>query len=218
MMHQQVESGNITEQEKKQLLSQVSEKLETLDKELAIATDKPKKAEKLNQQKNKLEDRKKMLTNITPTAPPPLKHQGEILQLRKELVPLINLEESTKGRLLSVKETQSLARKDEILEEISQLERDSRGWFEDDDLFALRVERCRAVANSQSKSKKGSSAGKSTGGGAKTAAPSNPWISASSAKPRTTKSAAKAPSANKKKQSGVGGVFAQMMLDDSDDE
>jgi hypothetical protein len=32
------------------------------------------------------------------------------------------LEDSSKGRLLSIKETQTLARKDEILDEIAQLE------------------------------------------------------------------------------------------------
>jgi hypothetical protein len=53
-----------------------------------------------------------MLQKITPVAPVPLKYQNEILGLQNELAPLLKLEESTKVRFLSLKETQSLAQKE----------------------------------------------------------------------------------------------------------
>jgi len=123
MVHQ-VDEGSITNEEKVQLLSQVTERLETIAKEIAEAEkkDQPKKVEKLQGAKEKAEARKDKLSKISPKPPPPLKHQAEIFQLRSELRPLLELEEGSKGRLLSVKETQSLGRKDDILEEISNLE------------------------------------------------------------------------------------------------
>ena len=59
---------------------------------------------------------------MQPAPPHRLRHEAEIHKLRLELQPLKNLEDGAKGRLLSVKETQALARKDEILEEIAKLE------------------------------------------------------------------------------------------------
>jgi hypothetical protein len=220
LMHQQVESGSITDQEKKQLLLQVSERLETLEKEIETATSEKnnKKMEKLSHMKKKLEDRQQMLKKITPVAPAPLKYQNEILGLQNELAPLLKLEESTKGRLLSLKETQNLARKEEILDGIKQLENDSRGWFEDDDSFTIRVERCKAAGRgAQNKSKKVSSS-KSTTNTAKKSS-SNPWIStASTPKIRAATKTSTKISTSKKSSGGPGGVFAAMMMDDSDDE
>lgn len=124
MMHHQVDDGLITTKEKAQLLLQVNERLETISKEMADAekNEQAKKIEKLKGAKEKVATRKDKLSSISPKPPPPLKHQSEIFQLRSELRPLLELEEGSKGRLLSVKETLSLARKDEILEEIASLE------------------------------------------------------------------------------------------------
>ena len=121
-MHEQVEQGLITNREKAQLLAQVTERLDNLSKEIAEAEGKPKKLEKLMGMKEKADTRKEMLSKIAPKAPHRLKHEAEILKLRAELLPLLELEEGSKGRLLSLKETQSLARKDVILEEIADLE------------------------------------------------------------------------------------------------
>ena len=213
-MHEQVESGQITDREKQLLLSQVSERLENVTEELASAEaeKKPKKADKLRQTKTKLETRKEMLSKISPIAPEPLKFQSEIMELWKELAPLLKLEESTKGRLLSVKETTHLARKDEILDEISQLENDSRGWFEDDDAFAARVEISRKAAKSQGGKSKAPSKGKAP---VKPMNASNAWVSTSA--PRAKASKPMAAAKPKAKASNVGGVFAAMMLDSDSD-
>mmetsp|Transcript_15141 Transcript_15141/g.42092 ORF Transcript_15141/g.42092 Transcript_15141/m.42092 type:complete len:439 (+) Transcript_15141:164-1480(+) len=214
-MQKQVETdGNITAEEQKQLLTQVSDRLETINADLedAKAGNKPKKAEKLNNMKTKLEQRKAMLTKITSKPPAPLKYQKEILELHAELIPLKKLEESTKGRLLSVKETKTLARKDEILEEISQLENDSRGWFEDDASFELRVKKSRASGKQASKaSSKKSSSGSSTKKNT-----TNAWITSSSTARRPAAKSYGKVGVAKKKPSG-GGVFAAMMYDSDSD-
>jgi hypothetical protein len=124
LMHQQVDDGLLTSKEKTQLVSQVQERLETLSKDLTEAEkeNKAKKVEKLKDVMKKAEARKEKLSKITPKGPHRLKHEAEIFKLRAELQPLLDLEEGSKGRLLSVKETQTLARKDEILDEIAELE------------------------------------------------------------------------------------------------
>lgn len=124
-MHQQVDQGKITAKEKKQLLDQVKERLDTIDNELAEAKklNQVKKVEKLQALQEKALARSEKLTAISPIqSPPPLKHAAEIFQLKSKLKPLLELEESSRGRLLSVSETQSLAQKEDILQEISQLE------------------------------------------------------------------------------------------------
>jgi hypothetical protein len=220
-MHKQIEiDGDITVEEQKSLLGQVADRLSVIENDLheAQTEKKPKKVEKLTIVKTKVEQREVMLKKISPKAPQRLKHQDEILELRKELAPLIKLEDGAKGRLMSVKETQTLARKDEILEEITELEDSSRGWFEDDVSFDLRVKISRSIGvkttgkQSSKKTSSSTNAKKITSGSA--------WVSSSSsavrskAKPYNSK-VGSASSSSKKKS---GGVFAAMMLDDSDSD
>jgi hypothetical protein len=220
-MHKQIEIDcDITVEEQKSLLGQVADRLSVIENDLheAQTEKKPKKVEKLTIVKTKVEQREVMLKKISPKAPQRLKHQDEILELRKELAPLIKLEDGAKGRLMSVKETQTLARKDEILEEITELEDSSRGWFEDDVSFDLRVKISRSIGvkttgkQSSKKTSSSTNAKKSTSGSA--------WVSSSSsavrskAKPYNSK-VGSASSSSKKKS---GGVFAAMMLDDSDSD
>ncbi|KAL3907742.1 MAG: hypothetical protein SGARI_003388 [Bacillariaceae sp.] len=220
LMHEQVETGQITEREKAQLISQVSERLDTVTHELATAEteDRPKKAEKLRQTKTKLENRKAMLTKISPLAPEPLKYETEILELRKELAPLIKLEEGAKGRLLSVKETQHLAKKDDISLEIAHLENESRGWFEDDASFEVRLEKSRKAIKSHSGKGNATSKGKATKTtAAKTKSATNAWVSAAAPRARTTTKKSAAQTSKPKTKGNVGGVFAAMMLDSDSD-
>eukprot|EP00535_Pseudo-nitzschia_heimii_P000076 CAMPEP_0197180976 /NCGR_PEP_ID=MMETSP1423-20130617/5399_1 /TAXON_ID=476441 /ORGANISM="Pseudo-nitzschia heimii, Strain UNC1101" /LENGTH=451 /DNA_ID=CAMNT_0042631129 /DNA_START=102 /DNA_END=1457 /DNA_ORIENTATION=- len=222
-MQKQVETdGNVTSEEKAQLSAQVSDRLETIEADLEAATEqkKPKRAEKLAAMKSKAEQRKATLEKIVPKSPAPLKFHKEILALRRELVPLDKLEESARGRLLSVKETKTLARKDEILEEISDLEGKSRGWFEDDASFDLRV---RAGKQQAAKSGAGGGGGKKTGSGGgalKKSGGGSAWVnSSSSLSSRPVRSSKKTATAKKKKKAGGGGgVFAAMMMDDSDSD
>ena len=123
-MHKQVEEdGKLVADELKQLQQQVTERLSKLseEKEQAEKEGKTKRVENLNNVIAKAEERKAKLQAITPKSPPPLKHEAEIAKLRTELAPLMDIEEG-KGKLLSLKETQALGRKEELLEQIEQLE------------------------------------------------------------------------------------------------
>jgi len=209
-MKKHVDDGNITKLEKEKLLSQVHDKIQALEKEIGVATDekKPKKLSKLSAQKEKLTERVETLENIVPKPPTPLKHQAEIQKLRKEMQPLLKLERETKGRLLTIKETTILARKEEIEEEILVLEEKSRGWFEDDEDFQVRVDNSRAQAATAAKRtvKKSTGGGGSTSGGKK--ATIN-WVVPNAGKKRVTKKPAK--------KTATSNAFAAMMMDSDSD-
>ena len=57
----------------------------------------------------------------------PLKHEQAIVKLRRELIPLQQLE-ATKGRLLTMAETKKVGAIPDLIDEIEQLENDSRAW------------------------------------------------------------------------------------------
>ena len=213
-MKQHVDGGNITKLEKEKLVLQVSDKLKTIVDELDVATreKKPKKAQKLSTQREKLMERKKTLEDIIPKAPGPLKHQAEIQKLHKEMQPLLKLEKETKGRLLTVKETTILARKEEIEEEILILEEKSRGWFEEDEDFQLRVDASRAKAVTAAKKTVKKSTAGSSGGGSRTGGVKKPitnWVVPNAGKKRTTKKPAK--------KTATTNAFAAMMMDSDSD-
>jgi len=150
-MQKQVEEGRMTSLDKSRLLKQVGEKLENLDGDIVEATknNKPKRLQKLKAQKEKLTERKSTLEEVKACAPPPFKNQPQIEILRKELQPLIKLEKEVKGRLMSIKETSAMTKKEELEEEIIQLENSSRGWFEEDEDFQVRVEASRLQAKTR---------------------------------------------------------------------
>lgn len=124
LMHKQVDAGNITADEKHQLLVQIAERIESLATEIreAESQGKVKRVENLKAQETKARTRKEKLQSLAAKPPPRLKNEDTILKLRKELAPLLEIEEAGKGRLLSLKESQLLARKDEIVAEIEELE------------------------------------------------------------------------------------------------
>jgi hypothetical protein len=224
LMQKQVEAGLLTREELDRLLQQVEDKIEGLSDEIdeALRKSQDKKAAKLAIQKEKSEARKCMLKGHTAQPPHALKNEAQIMKLRKQIQPLLKLEQSCKGRLLTMKETKELAAKDEILEEISQLEEASRGWFEDDDAFHVRLDASRKKKVSISSS---SNAGEAVSGG-KGKAPGtgsrsmnagniawhNPGGNAAKQAALGEKTAA-----TKTKPTSSGGVFAAMMMDSDSD-
>jgi len=207
MMHKQVDSGQITSVERKQLLDQVTERLQKLeaDKATAETEKKPKRVENLKGVIEKATERKEKLEKISPRAAHPLKKQQEINKLRGELVPLLEMEASTKGRLLSLKESQAMGRKEEIEEEIQVLEDASRGWFETDEMFEARLKAGRATFKPPAKKK-----GAAKSGGSSAAKSS--WST-----PASRKAPAKSKPRAKQGGGGAGGVFAAMMMDSDSD-
>lgn len=205
-----VEAGKLTAYERDVLLEQNAERIAALKKEGKKAPDKVLK-------------RKALLEGISPPmSAPRLRHESKIAKLYKELGPLQRMEDAAKGRLLSVKETQTLARKDEILEEIEYLEQSSQGWFEEDGIFQQRVEACR-----QKYAKAGGGKKAGAGGGKRVTATSaslnkirapstnNKWVVPGAGGGWNSKTGAK----DKKKKSKGGAVFTAMMMDsDSNDD
>lgn len=215
-----VESGALTQSELNRLLQQVDEKISSLniDIDTAMQNSQEKKASKLMTQKENAESRKRMLESHKAKAPHALKHEAQIMKLRKQLQPLLKLEKETKGKLLSIKETKELAVKDELLAEISKLEESSRGWFEEDDIFEMRLEACRKrqlmPATSSSKATPtggGGGKGRTSGTGSRTMMKTTAWLTPGNA-PRK-----KVAVASKSKPKTNGGVFAAMMIDSDSD-
>ena len=206
-----VEQGRLTQKEKTKLISQVNDKLDLLKKEQSDTNNNKQQQQQLNKQHQAGLNRKQKLEEIKAKAPHPLKHEPDIQTLRTEMRPLRKLEQEAKGRLLTLKESTILARKDEIMEEIEQLELLSRGWFEEDIDFQARVQHSRTAAAAKekqlrSKSNKKSNA-TSTGYKAKSV---TSWASTGTKK-SVTKRPVKTTTANR------GGMFAAMM-DDSDSD
>jgi hypothetical protein len=209
-MHNQVEREDITAWELELLSSLNAERI------AALQNDKSTKKPLLD----KALQRKKVLTNMVPKEPHNLRHEATIRKLRKELLPFLHMEEEQKGRLRSVKETQVMARKEELELEIAALEEDSRGWFEDEEAFQSRVAASRAsFALTHSKPKVKKVAVSSAGGGArKTVGDNQKWVLPGDVK-KGIASGANGSGPNKKKnKSNAGTVFGAMMIDDDDDD
>jgi hypothetical protein len=227
IMQEQVEGGLLTRHELERLLMQVEEKIDILDSDIDRATQdaREKEAVRLTAQKERAEDRRRMLGGHKPRPPHPLKHEARIAKLRNALAPLLKLEQITKGRLLTIQETRELAAKDDMLGEISELEESSRGMFEEDDAFEVRLMANRGKR--QSSAAGGSSAAKAAapgGGGKKPAGTTGgsrsanaAWLAPGGLAAKQTALGKKAASANKSKPKTPGGVFAAMMIDSDSD-
>ena len=208
-MQQHIEQSQVTSMELNMLRTQNAQRISQLEK-----SDDGGNANKMS----KAMQRKELLDSITTTIPlPKLRHHAAMGKLYKEMGPLVKLENETRGRLLSVKETQSIGRLEEIREELEQLERASREWFEDDEMFETRVKSARDEysrflphGGSSGKGKSAGSIGARTAtvsATTKTRVPVNKWVI-------PTKGAA---SAKKKSKLKKGDLFGAMMMD-SDDE
>lgn len=222
LMHQQVEKGSLTRLELDQLLAQVCDKIDTFAAEIDAALQKSqeKKVAKLNAQNGKAEARKQMLEGLTAQPPHNLKKEAQITKLNKQLKPLLKLEQSTKGRLLSVKESKELGVMEDILEEISELEEASCGWFEDGEAFHVRLEASRkknaAVASNSTKAAS-SGKGKKPGTGSRSA--NTTFVTPGGLAAKQTALGKKAAAAKKSKaRSNGGSAFAAMMDSDSDSD
>jgi len=209
-LHNQILRHEITQQELDLLKHQNLERIQSLE-----GNSKNKKP------LEKAKERKRMLNNIdSPIEPYKLRHEVAIRKLRKQLLPLLEL--SGGGRLRSVKETQSLSKKVEMENEIERLEYDSRGWFEEDDVFESRLQASRDAFLSTIKKSKANNAkknyAKATSSSSAATTNTKKWVvpGASSASSANNSWGGNALFKKKKKQKG-GAVFAAMMMDSDDD-
>jgi len=216
LMHSHVENGQLTASEKAFLLQQVSDRIEHLQGEIEEAEEakKAKRVENLTKNLEKAQERKDMLSKITPKRPAPLKNERQIADLRKELAPLLQMEAAAKGRLLSPKEATALARKEQIEADIAELEESSRGWFESNEDFDARVQASRsatkpAAAPKKAAAKPAASSGRGTA-----------WVTpggGTSAWGAPKRTGPKSATAKAKSGKSPGGVFAAMMADSDSD-
>ena len=93
-------------------------------------------------------------------------------------------------------------------------QKNSQGWFEDDESFALRREASNEAWSTKHK-QKGKKAVKKPS--SSSSARTNAWVTATSVRPAKVKSKASNSASKKTKNKGVGGVFAAMMLDSDSD-
>jgi len=228
-MGTQLEAGNVTFGERRILLEQVTERMQTIEANIKEATDenKPVKVKKLREALSKVRARKKTANSITPKGVTvPLRHREKIDALRMEARPLNALEASGKGRLMSLKETQAIGRRDEIMEKIEELYEASRGWFEEDEEFRKRVEESRRECDSREKAAAKRNTAKAKGKSTPaTKSAGSSWATAGAPAKKYTAPSAPislgkigAGRATKKKPAGASGLFAAMMDSDSDSD
>ncbi|GMI43398.1 hypothetical protein TrCOL_g9687 [Triparma columacea] len=165
MMASHVEEGTLTRREKEVLLGQVESKIGTAEENLKGADG--KKKDKIEEVMKKLKARKELIEGAKINWSPPLKAQPQIDKLRKELIPLMKIEEKAKGRLMNLKETEAMGQMEEIRKHIDALEEGSSGWFESVEEWTDRVMKGRKVWEdiiSKRKAKKESGGGGGGGG------------------------------------------------------
>ena len=91
----------------------------------------------------------------------------------------------------------------------------SRGWYEEDDVFQVRITACRAAWVAQDKSKKNVAKKPTVTAGSSSSRQPNAWNTTSVAKPRAAPVSNSATKSKPKANSG--GVFAAMMMDSDSD-
>jgi hypothetical protein len=219
-MHQQVEDEQLTEPERDFLLQQVAHRIE----ELEASNSNSSALAKARQRQSKLQ-------SIAPIPLPSLKHHIAIAKLWKQAAPLLHLQTKQNQQHLTLAETKRLGQLEDILAEIGELEEDSQGWLEDDDVFEKRIQAYRRELqqkfgpmnnkNSGGTGKKsnqlhGSSSSSSITTSTKIPLPrvgSGAWMSTKDKKAQALQS-----KKNKLKKGDVfGAAAAVMMMDDEDD-
>jgi len=126
-----VASGNLTNGEKDMVLAQLASKLEQLEGQLASAEadGKAKKVEKLQELLSELRVKLAATRDVKPIKRP-TKFEAEIKAVQKKLAELAKLEGSK--AVLPLAEVQKLAARPKLLEDLSAMQAESRGWFSED--------------------------------------------------------------------------------------
>ncbi|CAM9708089.1 unnamed protein product [Discosporangium mesarthrocarpum] len=180
-----VETGQLTKEERQQLLSQVSTKLEGVQAEAEVAKLKGDTValENIKKAKAQLEGRHRMVSSHPPVSHR-VKHEDELRRITAKIIHIEKLE-NTRGRLLKMDEVKQVGGKGELEERAKVLEQDSRGWFEEDSEFEARLKEVRKqgqrLASKTASGAKGgggnnsSSSSSGRGGGRNMAMDSDGW-------------------------------------------
>lgn len=210
-----IDEGNVTAEEKKILVEMNEKKINSLMKEGNSA--------EVAEQLKKALARKDSLSRIeisSDSSLPPLRLETQINTLRKKMVPLQALEEASHQRYLSIAETAALSDMDDLQSEIERLEAASCGWFEEEEVFAMRVQASRDRFESMiaaRSAKKGGGAKSGARSIGSSAGGSTKWILPGQGRSKGTNNAWGVGSTKKKSTKG-GAVFSAMMMDSSSEE
>lgn len=217
-----VDSGNITEREKAEIMSTIDANITTVVAEIEKATSeaKPKKVTMLEEKRRGLVERRGVIQNIQALSHHRLKHGDEIQKLRVKILCFGPLEDKQRAQGLTLEELKILEPKPDIEASIAGLEQASRGWFEEDEEFKMRCDYEERQARSKflAKKKTASATKKSTtGSSARSGSSSNSsigaWSTAGAVKKKSSTS-----SSSSQPKGGAGGFAAAFATDfDSDD-
>ncbi len=200
--------------------SNLESNLEILRKETEMAKSegKTKKVENLATKEQNLLSRKQMIDSITPISRR-LVHGDMIQKCWTRLFPLQALEDKGRSISLTLNDLKTLEEKDVIVDQISQMQNASRGWFEEDSVFELMCEYEEKEAMKKYKAKKDATKSKNvnrksgigSSSSSRSASGSNSWNTIG----KSTGSRAATSSSAPAKKSGFAAAFAD---DDSSDE
>lgn len=128
-----VDQGQITAREKADLLHHIEANLQSIQQEIetAKAENKPKKVEKLEAKREASSHRKQFVEKLSPL-PPRLPRGEEIRKIYFRLFPLLAIEDKSRSMSLTMQDLKLLEEKPDLEREISRLQQESRGWFEED--------------------------------------------------------------------------------------
>mmetsp|Transcript_28344 Transcript_28344/g.39030 ORF Transcript_28344/g.39030 Transcript_28344/m.39030 type:complete len:459 (+) Transcript_28344:10-1386(+) len=137
-----VDKGQLTKEEKAELLTSLDANLAAVSAEIAEAEaeKKPKKVEKLQQKKQSILARKEVVSKVTEPIRHRLKHGDEIQRLRVKLLSMQALEDKGRSMSLTLADLKVLEEKSDVEKAVSELEAASRGWLELEEDF---VEMCK---------------------------------------------------------------------------
>lgn len=164
-----IDAGELTADERSQVMEQLDGKLAALDEQLskAEADGKEKMVAKLGEQREKLVATKAAVSDAKPAGMAPIKYAAELQRLHRKDQALIRLEKESSGKF-TLDELKRLGEKPEIQEAMDIYKTRSRMWFESDEEFDARLRHCLAQAAPKKKassSSAGYSAAPSGGGG-----------------------------------------------------
>jgi len=169
------ESGRLTASEQKEVLSNITANIASLEEEKSKATaeNKPKLVEKIVEKIAVATARKAKVSEGIPGGyHPRLKHGDEIQKLRIKLLALTALEEKPKGTAMTIADLQTLAEKPEVEQAIEELQNASRGWWEADEEFqercGLEIKEAKVKFQAKLKAAQGNKKSLSSGGAKKT--------------------------------------------------
>jgi len=155
-----IDGGELTAEERTQVLEQLDVKLTALKADLAKAEadGKAKLQAKLEEGKEKLQAQKAAVSDARSAAKPPLKYAAEIQKTHKRVAGLNKLEKENSGKF-TLDQLKAIGERPEMEEALAIMKARSQMWFETDEELQDRYKLCISQAGSTGGKKPSSSSG-----------------------------------------------------------